>query len=236
MKGIITRILMVDSSKVIGKYFRPLLSVLVVKTTNGESCFTLNRNDISGSPVFDVQKATFSPKGTFLVTWSRPLTSKGIAEGTSFPNNLHIWHLQSGRLASSFTQKTFKADTIQWIADESYCFRLVTNEIHVLTCKFDVVTEASRSDENFLLENKVYHKGVAHFRVAPKATNSSVGIAIFEPEHGGKPGRVSLYEYSLPKKEVSGPLCSRTIFGASEVSSDQIYHFHSTLVYCSLFV
>ena len=49
--------------------YSPSLSVLVVKTSTGENFFTLNRNDTTGAPIFDVHKAVFSPKGTYLVTW-----------------------------------------------------------------------------------------------------------------------------------------------------------------------
>ena len=48
---------------------RPSLSVLVVKTSTGENFFTLNRSDATGAPIYDVHKAVFSPKGTYLVTW-----------------------------------------------------------------------------------------------------------------------------------------------------------------------
>ena len=63
---------------------------------------------------------------------------------------------------------------------------------------------------------------MAHYKVSPCAVEGSIGVAIFEAEHGGKPGRVSLYDYSFVTKAASGPHCSRTIFGASEVCVNSI--------------
>eukprot|EP01036_Dinobryon_divergens_P027604 gene27604-36406_t len=209
------------------------LSVLVVKTSSGENFFTLNRSDATGAPIYDVHKAVFSPKGTYLVTWSRPLPVKASSDGSgAAPPNMHIWHMPTKKLAASYQQKVFKNDSIQWSGDEAYCFRMVTNEVQILTCSFDA---SVKEDPNFPTESKVFHKGVSQFRVSPVADSSnSIGIAVFEPEHGGKPGRVSLYEYSVSKKEVTGPHSSRTIFGASEAAllwsslgSSLLIHSHS---------
>ena len=53
--------------------------------------------------LFDIQKAEFSPKGSFLVTWSHP--SKG---GGGEGGNLRIWLVSTGSLIAAFSQKIYK--------------------------------------------------------------------------------------------------------------------------------
>lgn len=58
----------------------------------------------------------------------------GPNDGNMASNNLHIWRLSTGKLVSSYQQKTFKAESIQWMQDEELCCRLVTNEVHIQSC------------------------------------------------------------------------------------------------------
>lgn len=156
--------------------------------------------------VSDAQKVEFSPKGNYLITWSSP--SKGNAIEAP-ENNLKIWNVNSGALIASYFQKTFKADHIQWTTDEKYCFRQVTNEIHVYQDDHLLPTDSI---------GKLRFTGFTQFKIAASGTNPTViHVAVFTPEGGGKPGKVTLFVCRThPTVEIEGPGNSRTIFGATE--------------------
>jgi hypothetical protein len=49
----------------------------------------------------------------------------------------------------------------------------------------------------------------------------ATGIAVFNPEAGGKPARITLYTYAHTDEgstpaEIQGPVSSRTVFSANE--------------------
>lgn len=195
-----------DGSTVVYTYEKKAIGIH--NTTTGALLFTL--------PVLDAEYVEFSPKGTFLLTWSRASKGSATAPTTGDSGNYRIWDTSSGALVYSFSLKVYKAQTIQWTANEEYCFRLVTNEIQI----FNGHSLAVPID-------KVYHKGLTQYQIT--ATISPyVSVAAFNPEAGGKPARVTLYRFT-PKaapavddaeKEkstnVQGPVSSRTIFAASE--------------------
>lgn len=137
-------------------------------------------------PIIDAEKAYFSPLGTYLITWSRP--SKGNATEQS-EGNLRIWDMNQqqgggvGNMITSYSQKIYKPDLIQWTEDEAYCFRSVTNEIHIYNNKI----------EHGVID-KIYHKGLTQFSITPTQV-PYISIAIFNREVGGNPARVTLYRY-----------------------------------------
>ena len=217
-------------------------------------------------PIGDAEQASFSPHGTFLVTWSRPKGKGSATEGARDGGNLRIWlvaaeNAAAGRLVSSYSQKVFKSDTVQWTADEQHCFRLVTNEVHIfkgldmlnsatldgkLAAVDDAGEEAERDGESagsrLLVVGKVQHRGLTQFRVSPAAPTDygcACFVSVFTPEAGGKPARVSVYRYTPVRSDggvggVEGPVCSRTIFAASEarmmwnsLGSALLVHSHS---------
>ena len=172
----------------------------------------------------DAQSVDFSPRGTFLVTWSRAV--KGTAEEAS-EGNFRVWRVSDGSLLVAYSQKTQKRDALQWTLDEQLCLRCVTNEINVMT----------GNDLRPLA--KIHHKGVTQFRVSPTLSSAPgcCNVAVFTPEGGGKPARASLYHYpGIGATEVQGPGATRTMFSASEASmlwnsqgTSVLVHTHSDL-------
>lgn len=165
-------------------------------------CNTASGDEILSIPISDAEYVEFSPLGTFLVTWSRP--SKA---GEN--SNMRIWEVSTGSMICSFSQKIYKPQVVQWTADEEHCFRLVSNEVQIFS-KSSMVSPV----------NKVYHKGLTQFHVTP-TSSPYISVAVFNPESGGKPARVSLYRYSPNASTekaacIEGPVSSRTIFAASE--------------------
>jgi translation initiation factor 2A len=152
----------------------------------------------------DAQKVEFSPRGTYLITWSLP--TKGTA--TDAPEgNLRIWHTGTGALLAAYNQKTYRSEVVQFTDDERYCFRQTTNEVCVYTNG-----QFAQSD----CVERIQQKGFTQFRIT-SSWEPKVLVAFFNPEAGGKPARVTLYSFKKTiQYEVEGPLGSRTIFGASE--------------------
>jgi translation initiation factor 2A len=167
----------------------------VVNVGTGAKMFDMN--------ISDVQKAEFSPFGTFLVTWS--MAVKGTA--TDSVPNLRIFNVATGELVIGFSHKTYRNDLIQWAQNDSLCFRQVSNEVHI----FNTANLSGKE-----VTAKVIHPGFTQFKIVKSESEDKINVAVFNPEAGGKPARVTLYALHLSSMSVEGPLNSRTIFGASE--------------------
>jgi translation initiation factor 2A len=167
----------------------------VVNVSTGAKMFEIN--------ISDVQKAEFSPFGTFLITWS--MAVKGTA--TDAVPNLRIFNVATGELVIGFSQKTYRNDLIQLAQNDSLCFRQVSNEVHI----YHTATLSGKE-----VTAKVIHPGFTQFKIVKSESEDKINIAVFNPEAGGKPARVTLYALHLSTMSVEGPLNSRTIFGASE--------------------
>jgi translation initiation factor 2A len=173
-------------------------------------CSTATGAEVTAIPITDAEYVEFSPKGTYLLTWSRP--HKGSAVATSDAGNMKVWHVATGALESSFSQKVYRTQVLQWTANEEFCFRLVSNEVQIFN-------NSSMSKP----VDKVHHKGLTQFHVTP-TISPYVSVAVFNPEAGGKPARVTLYRFDPSRLSaegekgtaVEGPVSSRTIFAASE--------------------
>ena len=181
---------------------------------------SLNGTLIGEIPCAEASYVEFSPKGSYIITWSKAV--KGSAEEMS-DGNLKIWNVSTRQLIAAYSQKSFKKETVQFTADESLCFRIVSNEVHVL----------NGADLSAGILKKVYHKGISQFRVSPTCTPFA-SIAVFNSDQGGNPAKVTLYKYISATNEVQGPLSCRTMFSASEASmswsstgSALLVHTHS---------
>lgn len=185
-----------------GDYFVSIegesLAAIIRDGTTGELISTCGGLKDPDTPL-KINFATFSPLGTYLLTWSRPVT------GISVPN-LVIYRVTTGEHMAAFHQKLFHFGlwpTIQWSDDESIASRFVTNTIH-------------------------FFKGDA-LNIAPYAKLSVPGIAKFALSHGsapytiaafiagtkGAPGRIAAYKHP---DEGGEQLCSRSSFRADSVT------------------
>ena len=156
----------------------------------------------------DAQSMSWSPRGTYLVTWQRP--TKGKEDGT-VDGNLKVWDLSASSSAAtpcgSFSQKTFKRDVLQWTQDEQLCCRMVTNEVHV---------HAGHLQGALL--GRIRHEGATQYKVSPVAApGGGCTVGIFQAESGGNPARTILY-YFTPGQTSATSGTSRTMFAASEAS------------------
>ncbi|KAL1923379.1 uncharacterized protein VTP21DRAFT_8359 [Calcarisporiella thermophila] len=162
-----------------------------VKIMNAESGKVLA--EIARSNVVEIE---FSPKGTYISTWERP--SK--AEDGSAVHNLIIWEVATGNKLADFSQKLQNNWNVQWTDDESYCARMVTNEVHF----FDPKSIAKGPHSKLRLEN------ISAFSLSP---GRSPSVATFVPEKKGAPAMVRVYSIT----NFSGPLCQKTFFKSDKV-------------------
>ena len=161
---------------------------------------------ISELSISEVLAAEFSPLGTYLVTFSRPIKGSATDAGEG---NLKIWRVSDGSVQGSYHQKTLKKDTIQWDKGETVCMRIVTNELHVL--------RGQATLEGII--GKLYHKGCSQFKLAPVSNGCAAYVVVFNPEAGGKPAKASIHKLGkIGDPELSEAINARTMFSANEAN------------------
>ncbi|KAI9594721.1 eukaryotic translation initiation factor eIF2A-domain-containing protein [Syncephalis fuscata] len=139
----------------------------------------------------------FSPRGNFLSTWERYVKNEGDAP---VHRNMIIWNTIGATEAASFTQRSQTGWNVQWTHDESFCARLVTNEIHLYPAK----QLAKGTHSNLRLE------GVSSFSISP---GKSPSIAAFIPERKGAPASIRVFSLT----DFQRPSALKTFFKADMV-------------------
>ena len=118
-------------------------------------------------PVGNVFELGFSPLGTYIITWQRPSKDE---DGNAI-SNLKVWRtLPEGEghtVVGQFVQKSQTGWNLQYTADERFCARAVTNEVHFY--------EASNLMKVW---NRLRVEGVSDFMVSP---GKNPAVAIFVP-------------------------------------------------------
>ena len=143
--------------------------------------------------------ATFSPLGTYLLTWSRPV------DGVSVPN-LVIYNCKTGEKLAAFHQKIFHIGlwpTIQWSDDESIAARSVTNTIHFF----------KGNDLSASPVAKLGIPGVSKFALSHGSAPYT--IAAFCAGTKGAPGRIATFKHP---DEGGEQMASRSTFRADSVT------------------
>eukprot|EP00978_Attheya_sp_CCMP212_P041776 scaffold244006_cov50-Attheya_sp.AAC.2 len=171
-----------------------------------------------------VQLMTYSPRGTYILTWERPSKVDGDAQP---PGNLKIWEGSTGKLLHALFLKMIKKEcwpNVQWTHDEAYAFHLRTNELHVYE------GHAFFADADAVkFQSKIRCAGISSFSL-PTTVHSSVLIApgkyllqTFVAETKGKPARVSMLRYPDCLGRADNPssgnaLVSKSFYQAEEVT------------------
>ncbi|CAG8506546.1 8208_t:CDS:10 [Ambispora gerdemannii] len=116
-------------------------------------------------PRRNVVEIGFSPKGTYISTWERPVK----LEENVVHKNLILWEVESGEELMSFTQKSQNNWNVQWTEDEAFFCRMVTNEVQFFDSK--------RVDKG--VHSRLRLEGIGDFSLSP---GKSPSIAVFIPE------------------------------------------------------
>ncbi|CAN8075999.1 unnamed protein product [Agarophyton chilense] len=146
-----------------------------------------------------VNFAAFSPRGTYLLTWCRPVSGVSV-------RNLVVYNAKTGQRLGGFHQKVFHAGfwpTIQWSDDESVAAHCVTNNVHFY-----------KSND---LEKPPYAilrvPGISKFALSPGPAPYT--IATFMPSLRGSPGKICIFKHP---DEGGEELASRSAFNADSAS------------------
>ncbi|CAK4712508.1 hypothetical protein LEN26_003295 [Aphanomyces euteiches] len=147
-----------------------------------------------------IQAAAWSPLGSQLVTWQRPV--KDATDG----GNLIVWDAKNGSIIARFNQKTYSRDqwpSLQWSSDELIAARLSNNGVQV----FNGRAIGAGSIGNITLEN------TTNFSVAPGGLPYK--IALFVPEKKGKPASVRIFPF--PPNATQSHVAFKSFYKAQEV-------------------
>ncbi|TPX70670.1 hypothetical protein SpCBS45565_g01666 [Spizellomyces sp. 'palustris'] len=155
-------------------------------------------------PQKNVIEVEFSPRGTFLSTWERFV--KGPDSDSNPHKNLIIWDVATGEQQIAFTQKNQTGWNVDWTEEETYCARLVTNEVQFFNPK-DFAKGVS---------TRLRVEGVADFSLSP---GKRVTVAAFVPEKKGQPAAVRLYDVT----NLNTPLTQKSFYRADSVQ----FHWNS---------
>ncbi|KAG1815826.1 eukaryotic translation initiation factor eIF2A-domain-containing protein [Suillus variegatus] len=136
----------------------------------------------------------FSPRGTYLSTWERPVKLEDGAQH----KNLRVFSASTGEELISFTQKSQENWDLQYTMSESHAIRLVAQEIQVYR-----PAEWGKG-----IADKLRVEGASMVSLSPGLNPS---VAVFVAEKKGAPAVVKIYGLST----LSGaPTCSKTFYKA----------------------
>lgn len=131
-------------------------------------------------PVKNALEIDFSPQGTYLSSWIRPIK---LDDGAQH-KNLQIWSTapsasegEDVQEVASFTQKLQEGWKLQFTEDESCALRGIQNEVHILD-----------PANGFSLTDKLRIENIANFSLSPGKNPS---VAVFVPEK-------KVRQYTLP--------------------------------------
>ncbi|KDQ34142.1 hypothetical protein PLEOSDRAFT_1095628 [Pleurotus ostreatus PC15] len=141
--------------------------------------------------VVDIQ---FSPRGTYMSTWERPVKF----EDGSQHKNLRIFSVSTGEELIAFSQKSQDNWDLQYTISESHAIRLVGQEVQVFR-----PAEWSKG-----IVDKLKVEGATSVSLSPGLNPS---LAVFVAEKKGAPANIKIYGLLSLN---SPPTCQKTFFKA----------------------
>ncbi|PCH38525.1 translation initiation factor eIF-2A [Wolfiporia cocos MD-104 SS10] len=144
----------------------------------------------------NVVEINFSPRGTYLSTWERPVKLENGAQH----KNLRVFSVSTGEELVAFTQKSQEEWDLQYTISESHAIRLVGQDIQVFR-----PAEWSRG-----IVDKLKVEGATSVALSPGLNPS---IAVFVAQKKSFPASVKIY--SLMGLS-SPPTCQKTFFKADK--------------------
>ncbi|KAG6827789.1 hypothetical protein H0H87_003622, partial [Tephrocybe sp. NHM501043] len=136
----------------------------------------------------------FSPRGTYLSTWERPVK---LEDGAQHKNH-RIFSASTGEELVAFSQKSQDGWDVQYTISESHAIRLVSGEIQVFR-----PAEWSKG-----ISDKLKVEGATSVALSPGLNPS---VAVFVAEKKGAPASIKIYGLLT----LSGaPTCSKSFFKA----------------------
>ncbi|KAL5528898.1 hypothetical protein ACEPAG_4872 [Sanghuangporus baumii] len=145
-------------------------------------------------PLPNVIEISFSPRGTYISTWERPVKLENDAQH----KNLRVYSVSSGEELASFTQKSQSNWELQFTISESHAVRLVGQELQVF----------HPADWSQGVVDKLRVEGLTTISLSP---GLNPHVAAFVSGKNGQPANLRVYSLlSLS----SPPTCSKSTFRA----------------------
>lgn len=145
-------------------------------------------------PLPNVIEFNFSPRGTYLSTWERPVK----VEDGNLNKNLRIFSVSTGEELLALTQKSQEGWDVQYTTSESHAVRLVGSEIQVFR-----PAEWGKG-----VVDKLKVEGVSSIALSPGLNPS---IAVFVPERKGSPASIRLHSLNPLS---ANSICQKNTFKA----------------------
>ncbi|CAA7260971.1 unnamed protein product [Cyclocybe aegerita] len=145
-------------------------------------------------PLANIVEISFSPRGTYVSTWERPVK---LDDGAQH-KNLRVFSVSTGEELISFTQKSQEGWELQYTISESHAIRLVSGEIQVFR-----PSEWSKG-----VVDKLKVEGATSVALSPGLNPS---VAVFVAEKKGAPASIKIYGLNSLN---SPPTCQKTFFKA----------------------
>jgi translation initiation factor 2A len=139
---------------------------------------------------------SISPNETYITIWTRYAKP---SDGEPAHRNLQVHNIQTGEIVLSFTQKGNDGWEIQWTDDESFCGKMMSNEIQFYdSSKFQVVS-------------RLQMEGIQSFTISP---GKRPVIATFAIGKNGAPSSCQIYDLT----NFTTPLSRKSFFRADRVN------------------
>ncbi|TFY75133.1 hypothetical protein EWM64_g8881, partial [Hericium alpestre] len=145
----------------------------------------------------NVVEINFSPRGTYLSTWERPVKLEDGAQH----KNLRVFSVSTGEELIAFSQKSQEGWDLQYTISESHAIRLVGQEIQVY----------HPAEWNRSVVDKLKIEGASMVVLSPGLNPS---FAVFVPEKKGAPAVVKIYSLL----NINAPPTSQKTFFKAEKS------------------
>ncbi|KAI0628839.1 translation initiation factor eIF-2A [Trametes polyzona] len=142
----------------------------------------------------NIVEISFSPRGTYLSTWERPVKLEDGAQH----KNLRVFSVSTGEELVAFSQKSQEGWELQYTISESHAIRLVGQEIQVYR-----PVEWSKG-----VIDKLKVEGATSITLSPGLNPS---VAVFVAERKGQPASVKIYSLTAL---AAPPTCQKTFFKA----------------------
>lgn len=155
-------------------------------------------------PLEKAIELSFSPRGSYLSTWERPVKSEE-GDRVSWSKNLRVWDTQTGAQIAEFERRQLDGCFFQFTEDESRCVRQAGSELQV----YDPQQLTQGPVGRLRAEN------IGAFRLGPGAHPS---VAVFFPEKKGAPAFVKIYALTSLSTPEPTHVAQKSFFKADKVT------------------
>ncbi|KAI3624139.1 hypothetical protein CBS14141_002567 [Malassezia furfur] len=187
--------------------YSPNGALLAVALDKSVCVYEVHDSSVTLRHTLPLEKAielSFSPRGSYLSTWERPVKSEE-GDRVSWSKNLRVWDTATGVQIAEFERRQLDGCFFQFTEDESRCVRLAGSELQV----YDPQQLTQGPVGRLRAEN------IGAFRLGPGARPS---VAVFFPEKKGAPAFVKIYALAALSTPEPTHVAQKSFFKADKVT------------------